>query len=118
MSNGTKVSSGIFCSRGTGETVLSLALGIYLKDMEELEAFNKCIALLASNSRMDVFAMEKIRPSQQSRQYQGLSNPVTRVSNGSGSDQGGRTWQPFVGSKNGNENFRQARIYNKGHDNI
>ena len=27
-------------------------------------------------------------------------------------DQGGRTWQPFVGSKNGNENFRQARIYN------
>ena len=24
----------------------------------------------------------------------------------------GRTWQPFVGSKNGNENFRQARIYN------
>ena len=26
--------------------------------------------------------------------------------------QGGRTWQPFVGSKNGNENFRQARIYN------
>ena len=29
-----------------------------------------------------------------------------------GADQGGRTWQPFVGSKNGNENFRQARIYN------
>ena len=26
--------------------------------------------------------------------------------------QGGRTWQPFVGSKNGNANFRQARIYN------
>ena len=26
--------------------------------------------------------------------------------------QGGRTWQPFVGSKNGNDNFRQARIYN------
>ena len=26
--------------------------------------------------------------------------------------QGGRTWQPFIGSKNGNENFRQARIYN------
>ena len=26
--------------------------------------------------------------------------------------QGGRTWQPFVGSKNGNENFRQARNYN------
>ena len=26
--------------------------------------------------------------------------------------QGGRTWQPFVGSKNSNENFRQARIYN------
>ena len=26
--------------------------------------------------------------------------------------EGGRTWQPFVGSKNGNENFRQARIYN------
>ena len=26
-------------------------------------------------------------------------------------DQGGRTWQPFVWSKNGNENFRQARIY-------
>ena len=26
--------------------------------------------------------------------------------------QGGRTWQPFVGSKNGNENYRQARIYN------
>ena len=26
--------------------------------------------------------------------------------------QGGRTWQTFVGSKNGNENFRQARIYN------
>ena len=26
--------------------------------------------------------------------------------------QGGRTWQPFVRSKNGNENFRQARIYN------
>ena len=24
----------------------------------------------------------------------------------------GRTLQPFVGSKNGNENFRQARIYN------
>ena len=23
-----------------------------------------------------------------------------------------RTWQSFVGSKNGNENFRQARIYN------
>ena len=29
-----------------------------------------------------------------------------------GWQQGGRTWQPFVGSKNGNENFRQARIYN------
>ena len=28
------------------------------------------------------------------------------------SHQDGRTWQPFVGSKNGNENFRQARIYN------
>ena len=27
--------------------------------------------------------------------------------------QGGRTWQPFVGSKNGNANFRQARIYNE-----
>ena len=26
--------------------------------------------------------------------------------------QGGRTWQPFVGSKNGNENFRQTRIFN------
>ena len=26
--------------------------------------------------------------------------------------QGGRTWQLFVGSKNANENFRQARIYN------
>ena len=26
--------------------------------------------------------------------------------------QGGRTWQPFVGSKNGKENFCQARIYN------
>ena len=26
-------------------------------------------------------------------------------------DQGGRTWQPFVGGKNGHENFRQARIY-------
>ena len=26
--------------------------------------------------------------------------------------QGGRTWQTFVGSKNGNENFRQALIYN------
>ena len=26
--------------------------------------------------------------------------------------QGGRTWQPLVGSKNGNENFHQARIYN------
>ena len=26
--------------------------------------------------------------------------------------QGGRTWQPIVRSKNGNENFRQARIYN------
>ena len=28
------------------------------------------------------------------------------------SPQGGRTWQLFVGSKNGNANFRQARIYN------
>ena len=28
------------------------------------------------------------------------------------SQQGGRTWQPFVGSKSGNENFRQTRIYN------
>ena len=28
------------------------------------------------------------------------------------SDQGGGTWQSFVGSKNGNENFRQVRIYN------
>ena len=27
-------------------------------------------------------------------------------------DQGGRTWQPFVGGKNGHENFRQVRIYN------
>ena len=27
-------------------------------------------------------------------------------------DQGGRTWQPFVGGKNGHENFRQARFYN------
>ena len=26
--------------------------------------------------------------------------------------QGGRAWQPFVGGKNGRENFRQARIYN------
>ena len=26
--------------------------------------------------------------------------------------QGGRTWQPFGGSKNGNENFRQGRTYN------
>ena len=26
--------------------------------------------------------------------------------------QGGRTWQPFVGSKNGHENFRQELIYN------
>ena len=24
----------------------------------------------------------------------------------------GRTWQPFVGGKNGHENFRQARTYN------
>ena len=28
------------------------------------------------------------------------------------SEQGGRTWQTFVGGKNGHENFRQARIYN------
>ena len=27
-------------------------------------------------------------------------------------DQGGRTWQPLVGGKNGHENFRQARFYN------
>ena len=27
-------------------------------------------------------------------------------------DQGGRTWQPFIGGKNGHENFRQTRIYN------
>ena len=26
--------------------------------------------------------------------------------------QGGRTWQPFVGDKNGHENFRQVHIYN------
>ena len=26
--------------------------------------------------------------------------------------QGGRTWQPFIGGKNGRENFRQTRIYN------
>ena len=26
--------------------------------------------------------------------------------------QGGRTWWPFVGGKNGHENFRQMRIYN------
>ena len=26
--------------------------------------------------------------------------------------QGGRTWQPFAGGKNGHENFRQACIYN------
>ena len=26
--------------------------------------------------------------------------------------QANRTWQPFVGGKNGHENFRQARIYN------
>ena len=26
--------------------------------------------------------------------------------------QGGRTWQPFIGGKNGHENFCQARIYN------
>ena len=26
--------------------------------------------------------------------------------------QGGRTWQPFVGGKNGHENFRLAHIYN------
>ena len=26
--------------------------------------------------------------------------------------QGGRTWQPFVGGKNGHENFRQTHIYN------
>ena len=24
----------------------------------------------------------------------------------------GRTWQPFVGGKNGHENFRQTHIYN------
>ena len=29
--------------------------------------------------------------------------------------QGGRTWQPFVGGKNGHENFRQVRIYNFRH---
>ena len=28
------------------------------------------------------------------------------------SSQGGRPWQPFVGGKNGHENFRQVRIYN------
>ena len=28
------------------------------------------------------------------------------------SHQGGRTWQPFVGGKNGHENFRQTRIHN------
>ena len=27
-------------------------------------------------------------------------------------DQGGRTWQPLDGGKNGHENFRQARFYN------
>ena len=27
-------------------------------------------------------------------------------------NQGGRTWQPFVGGKKGHENFRQVRIYN------
>ena len=27
-------------------------------------------------------------------------------------EQGGRTWQPIVGGKNGRENFRQARSYN------
>jgi len=29
-----------------------------------------------------------------------------------GVGQGGRTWQPFIGGKNGQENVRQARIYN------
>ena len=27
-------------------------------------------------------------------------------------NQGGRIWQPFVGGKNGHENFRQECIYN------
>ena len=31
---------------------------------------------------------------------------------GSGGIQGGRSWQPFVGGKNGHENICQARIYN------
>ena len=35
-----------------------------------------------------------------------------KLSRCGGGGQGGKTWQPFVGSKNGNENFRQARIYN------
>ena len=31
---------------------------------------------------------------------------------GIGLVQGGRSWQPFVGGKNGHKNFRQTRIYN------
>ena len=40
-----------------------------------------------------------------------LRTTLGRLGNNIGLGQGGRTWQPFVGSKNGNENFRQARIY-------
>ena len=40
-----------------------------------------------------------------------ISDPDSNHNNTHILIQGGRIWQPFVRSKNGNENFRQARIY-------
>ena len=40
------------------------------------------------------------------------SHKALRRERCSNCQQGGRTWQPFVGGRNGHENFRQARIYN------
>ena len=43
---------------------------------------------------------------------QWIDDPIQILWQKNGRLQGGRTWQPFVGSKKGNENFRQACIYN------
>ena len=43
---------------------------------------------------------------------QSLDNDIPQGQQNLTGNQGGRTWQPFVGRKNGNENFRQAHIYN------
>ena len=69
-------------------------------------------ALFTLKKHLSIACNQEVNIKVQKITFFKVFNRTQIISNQLPLHQGCRTWQLFVGSKNGNENFRQVRIYN------